>query len=265
MSVPSLRWLPPSRALIGVVHLEPLPGAPRFGGSLGEVIARAVKDARAWEEGGADGVIVENFGDAPFFAGSVPPETVASMTAAASAVGGEVGIPLGVNVLRNDGEAALAVAVASGARFIRVNVLAHAYVTDQGIIEGRAATLLRKRAFLGADVSILADLLVKHAAPLAPIRGADAARDLAGRAGADGLIVTGSATGRPPSPEEVVEAAEAGTGAPIFVGSGLNPGNAAALLGPARGALVGTWCEREGRIDAERVREIARAVHGQTG
>lgn len=265
MKAPSLDWLPAGRALIGVVHLGPLPGAPGYGGSLGPVIERAVRDAKTWEEGGADGVVVENFGDAPFFAGPVPSETVAAMTAAAAAVAVAVDIPLGVNVLRNDAEAALAVAVAAGARFIRVNVLAHAFLTDQGIVEGRAAPLLRKRAALGADVAILADLLVKHAVPLAPIDAGDAARDLVRRAGADGLIVTGRATGSPPAPEEVAEAAEAGTGAPVFVGSGLTPENAGPLLRAARGALVGTWCEGEAGVELEKVRKVARAVRGASG
>src|SRR5713101_4601014 len=128
-----VRKLFPRRpAIIGMVHLLPLPGAPRWAGSMEEALARAVEDARALAEGGVDGVMVENFGDAPFYPDHVPPETVAAMTRAARAVVEAVPVPVGVNVLRNDTAAALAIAVAVGARFIRVNVHTGAMWTDQG-------------------------------------------------------------------------------------------------------------------------------------
>jgi membrane complex biogenesis BtpA family protein len=262
VSAPSLPWLAADRALVGVVHLAPLPGAPRDEGSVAAVIDAALRDATAWAEGGADAVLVENFGDAPFYPGAVPAETVAALTAAAREVRRAVNLPLGVNVLRNDAEAALAVAVAAEARFIRVNVLTHAYVTDQGLIEGRAHHLLRLRRRLGADTAIFADVLVKHAVPAAPLLRADAVRDLASRGGADAVLVTGRATGGAPSPEETAETVAAAGETPVFVASGVTPENAGALLAGTRGAVVGTWCEREGSVDAERVRRAARAVHG---
>ncbi len=257
-----LRMPKGARALVGVVHLGPLPGAPRASGPLTETIERAVRAARAWREGGADALLVENFGDAPFFPGRVPHETVAAMTAAAIAVRREVDLPLGVNVLRNDAEAALAVAVAAGASFIRVNVLAHAYVADQGILEGAAHILLRRRRELGAAVSIFADLLVKHAEPLAPLDAEIAARDLVERASADAIVVTGRATGLAPDPERLRAAAAAVPGIPVFVGSGSTPENAGSLRQHAAGFLAATWCEKDGVVDPERVRALAAAVHG---
>src|SRR5690606_33308017 len=105
-----------------MVHLLPLPGAPRWGGRLEDVLARARADAEALEAAGFDGVIVENFLDAPFHPGRVPPLTVAAMTRAVSDVRAAVSVPVGVNVLRNEAEAALAVCAATEAAFLRVNV-----------------------------------------------------------------------------------------------------------------------------------------------
>ncbi|MFH1682056.1 MAG: BtpA/SgcQ family protein, partial [Candidatus Eisenbacteria bacterium] len=225
-------------------------------------IERAAEDARAWERGGADAVLVENYGDAPFYPERVPPETVASLAAAARAVRGVVRLPLGVNVLRNDAEAALAVAIASEAAFIRVNVLTHGYLTDQGVLSGRAHDLLRKRRALGTPVSILADLLVKHAVPLAPLDPVLAARDMLERGGADALVVTGPATGSPPEIEPLERLAGALPGAPLFAGSGVTAENISAFLPHVRGIIAGTWCEADGRIREDRVRALAGAIRG---
>ncbi|HYU23619.1 MAG TPA: BtpA/SgcQ family protein, partial [Thermoanaerobaculia bacterium] len=117
-----------ARALFGMVHLRALPGAPLFGGSMDAVIEAALADGRALAAGGADGLVIENFGDRPFVKNRVPPETIASMVRVVSEIAREVALPFGVNVLRNDAQAALAIAAATGAAFIRVNVHAGAVV-----------------------------------------------------------------------------------------------------------------------------------------
>lgn len=127
----------PERApIVGMVHLMPLPGSPRWGGSMGAVFSRATTDAEALTKAGFDGILVENYADVPFLKGPVPAETVAAMTAAVLAVRDATGLPVGVNVLRNDAHAAVAIATATGARFIRVNVHAGSMWTDQGLVEG---------------------------------------------------------------------------------------------------------------------------------
>lgn len=251
-------------ALIGVVHLEPLPGAPRSSLPVDSIVEAAVRDAVAWKEGGADAVLVENFGDDPFFPGSVPPETIASMTAAARAVRAETGLPLGVNVLRNDGLAALAVAHASGGSFIRVNVLTHASLTDQGVIEGIAHDLLRTRRALGSDVVILADLLVKHSVPLAPLDPVCALRDMVERGGAGGIVLTGNATGSPLDMDLPARLAAEVPSVPLFVGSGTTPDNVGEYLPHVRGFLVGTWCKSGGRVDRSKVEIVAARIHRKT-
>jgi len=261
----ALDWLPAGRpALIGVIHLLPLPGAPGATLPLADILDRARADALAWKEGGADFCLVENYGDSPFFPRSVPPETTAAMAVALRAIAEATGMVIGTNVLRNDGEAALAVAAAAGGRFIRVNVLSHAAVADQGILEGSAHSLLRKRRSLGVEISILADLLVKHASPLAPIDPLLAARDMLGRGGADGLILTGPATGEAVDEAFVRRLAETIPYAPLFVGSGTTPESAGRLRSLVRGFLAATWCfGNDGRVDAGRVGALARAIRGE--
>ncbi len=245
--------------LIGVVHLAGLPGSPRAI-PLPETIARAVSDAQALEQGGADAIIIENFHDAPFRPGPVDAHTVAAMTAATLKVRSAVACDLGVNVLRNDAAAALGVAVACEASFIRVNIHTGAMLTDQGIINGRADETLRLRKLLDADrIRIYADVLVKHAVPLGPVVLEDAVRDAVERGLADAVIVTGNATGSAASPDDVSRAVEA-AGVPVYVGSGVTADNLVEFVPPASGVIVGSWLKRDGIItnpvDAQRVERV---------
>ncbi len=254
--------------LLGVVHLPPLPGSPRWrvGAGLEPVVRRAVRDAGALAEAGFAGVLVENHGDAPFFKGPVPPETVAAVAVAAAAVRRALPaeVAVGVNVLRNDAHAGLAVAAACGLAFVRVNVLAGAVLADQGIVEGRAAEVLRTRARLAPDAWILADVRVKHAAPLAPRPIEEEARDLHTRGGANALIVTGPRTGEPVDMDELERVRRAVPEAPLLVGSGATRDTVGRILGMADGVIVGTAVKQEGRTDApvdpERARRFAEAA-----
>lgn len=226
--------------LVGMVHLGPLPGAPAFSGDFDAVLAAALADATALAEAGFDALLVENLGDAPFFADNVPKVTVAAMTRAVAEVRRTVDLPVGVNVLRNDAPAALAIAAATGAAFIRVNVLAWSMNTDQGPIVGRAAEVARRRAALGAGVQVLADVFVKHAVPPPGLTLEQAAADTWQRAGADGLVVTGIGTGQEVSLDDLRRVKQAAPGAPVYAGSGVSADSVAAVLGVADGVIVGT-------------------------
>lgn len=239
------------RAVFGMVHLHALPGAPLFR-SVDEVIDAALADARAIRDGGCDGLAIENFGDRPFTRGRVEAETVAAMTRVITLVTQEVKLPFGVNVLRNDALSALAIAAATGASFIRVNVHTGAAVTDQGIVEGDAYATLRKRAALAPDVLIFADYLVKHATPLGEV----SAKDLRERGLADALIVTGSETGAAADPARLRSLRE--LDAPLLLGSGLTAENAGDFP-DADGAIVGTSLKTGGVVDAARVEAVVRA------
>ena len=226
--------------LVGMIHLRPLPGSPAFDGDLDSVIAQAVGDAQRLQAAGFGGVMVENFGDAPFFKDDVPAITVASMTRCIGAVRDATDLPIGVNVLRNDGLTALAIAAATGAQMIRVNVLSGTMYTDQGTIEGRAAEIGRLRARICPDVKILADVFVKHAAPPAGLTLAYATVDLWERSGADAIVVSGSGTGSPTDPSDLKAVRDSVPDAPIYIGSGVTAESVNHLAQWATGFIVGS-------------------------
>jgi membrane complex biogenesis BtpA family protein len=252
------------RAVVGMVHLAALPGSPRWAGRMDAVVAAALADARALADGGADALLVENHGDVPFPPGAVDPGTVAAMAVAVSEVRRAVALPVGVNVLKTDAHAALAVAAATGARFVRVNVHVGAVVADQGLLTSRADHTLRYRRLLGVDVAILADVQAKHGVPLAPQPIELEARDAVARALADGLVVSGVATGEPTSLGDLKRVRDALPDVPLLVGSGVTPESASDLLALADGLIVGTAVKRGGvlanPVDPERVRRVVEAA-----
>lgn len=232
--------------IIGMVHLGPLPGAPRFDGDLDGLLAAAAADAASLAGAGFDAVMIENYNDVPFFPDTAPPVTISAMTRAALAVADAIEIPFGVNVLRNDAAGALAVASVTGASFIRVNVLSGLMYTDQGPITGRAAEVARARKRIAPEVKILADVFVKHGTPPPGTTIEQAAEDLVARALADAVIVSGRATGSPPASTVLELVRDAIGDAPLFLGSGASESNVADMLAFADGVIAGTSVKEGG-------------------
>jgi membrane complex biogenesis BtpA family protein len=257
-----------SSPLIGVVHLPPLPDAPGYEGSREDVRAAALQDARVLVDGGMDGLLVENYGDAPFHPEDVPATTVAEMTATAREIGIGTDRPFGVNVLRNDAAAALAVAAAAGGDFVRVNVHTGTRATDQGLLEGRAHQTLRLRDAVDDDVAILVDVAVKHSEPVADRDLAEVVEDTVHRGHADGLVVSGPVTGEPADADALASVLDArndvAPDVPVLVGSGVGPETVADLLARADGAIVGTSLKVDGEttnpVDPKRVDDLVTAV-----
>ena len=252
------------KILIGVVHLQPLPGAPRWRGNMESVIEFAVNDARAYERGGAHAVFIENFGDVPFTKGSIAPETLAAMAAAGRAIRQAVDLPIGFNVLRNDARAALALCAVCDGAFIRVNVHTGAMLTDQGLIEGNAYETLRYRHRVCPGAQIFADVHVKHAVPLGNWSIEDAARDTVERGLADALIVSGAGTGLQADLADVERVRRTAPTTRILLGSGTTLANVRAFLPAADGFIVGSSLKLGGKlsnpIDPKRVAALARAI-----
>lgn len=239
------------KPIIGVIHLRPLPGSPRWSGDWDSIETTARQDAAILAVSGADGLLVENYGDAPFYASRVEPITVAAMTALTRGVREEIrgSVPVGVNVLRNDALAALSVAAVVKADFIRINVHCGVMVTDQGMIEGTAAVTLRERARHRLAVLIFADVWVKHGTPLDLQRSiGSVARDTYDRGGADALIVTGESTGEPASLAHIEEIRRAVPEAPLLIGSGVTAETVVRLLDIVDGIIVGTSLKRDGVV-----------------
>ena len=250
--------------IIGVVHLLPLPTSPRWGGSLKTVLDRAEQEATALAAGGVDAIIVENFFDAPFPKDHVDPAVVSAMTVIVQRLMQMVTLPIGVNVLRNDAQSALAIASCVQAQFIRVNVWTGIMATDQGLIEGRAHELMRYRRELGSTVKIFADVLVKHARPLGVVNLTTAVQDTIERGLADAVILSGWATGDPPNLEDLELARDAAQGTPVFVGSGADWENVPQMMQVADGVIVSSSLKRQGKrensIDPIRVSRFVEAA-----
>jgi len=255
-----------SKPIIGMVHLLPLPGSPKYEGKgIKPILDRAIKDAKTLEKGGINGILVENFGDAPYKPTSVDRETLAPMTLAVKEVSEATNLPIGVNVLRNDAKSALAIAYATNAHFIRVNVYTEAMITDQGIINACAHEIQRYRKQLSAEnIKIFADIHVKHAHPLMHRPVEETARDAAYRGLADALIVTGPRTGVEPSIDDVIKVKKAVPDKPVLVGSGVNKENVKEFLKHADGAIVGTSLKVDSvtsnPVNEGSVREFMKAV-----
>lgn len=254
--------------LVGMVHLPALPGAPGFDGDRAAVRERAREDARRLANAGFDGVLVENYGDRPYHPESVPRHVLAELTATVVAVCEAVDCPVGVNVLRNDAAGALSVAAAAGGAFVRVNVHTGARVTDQGLLSGAAHETLRLRDRLEAEVEILADVAVKHSTGVADREIEAVTRETVDRGCADGLVVSGPATGTAADADQLEAVCrardEVNPTVPVFVGSGLTADNAAELLGRADGGIVGTAVKRGGEtanpVDSARARALVEQV-----
>ncbi|MDH3302809.1 MAG: BtpA/SgcQ family protein [Acidimicrobiia bacterium] len=251
------------RALIGVIHLDPLPGSPRAATSIDQITAKAVDEARLFGDAGFHGLIIENMGDRPYLPRTVGPEVVATMTAAGVAARSAVDLPLGVQVLAGANREALSVALAVGASFVRVEGFVFAHVADEGIIESDAGELLRYRRAIGADhVAVFADIKKKHSS-----HALTADVDLAGTAEAaefflaDGLVVTGTSTGQPTSASDVATVSDR-VSIPTLVGSGVNPDNVADYR-RADALIVGSFVKRDGlwsnNLDPERLSTMAAA------
>jgi membrane complex biogenesis BtpA family protein len=258
-----------SGVVIGVVHLLPLPGAPAYdGASMKSIVDRALSDAAVYAAACINGLIIENHGDIPFLKPeALGPETAAAMAVITETIRSRTGLPIGINVLANGAHMALAVAKAAGARFIRVNQWCNAYVANEGIVEGPAATAMRYRRSLAADdVRIFADSHVKHGshAITADRSIAELTRDLEW-SGADAVIATGQRTGDAATPDEI-EAVKSATVLPVLVGSGVDLGNARQILGVAHGCIVASALKLGGvwwnPVDPERCQKFMAGIAG---
>lgn len=237
-----------SKPLIACIHLLPLPGSPRYSGNIRQVYENALAETDIFSRYPIDGLIVENFRDVPFYPNQLPAETIAAMAAITREIVKTTRMPVGVNALRNDAASAMAIATATEAHFIRVNVHMHTVVSDQGILQGASHATLRLRAALRANVLIMADVGVKHATPLGTRDLATETRDVTDRGLADAVIVSGDATGAPTRPADV-ETVRQHTALPILIGSGVTPDNLSQFYPKANGIIVGSFFKQNGQAD----------------
>ena len=249
------------RALIGMVHVGALPGSPAAHHPVERLVQLAVAEARVYRDAGFTAIAIENMHDRPYLKGGVGPEVTAAMTAIGHEIKRETGLPLGVQVLAGANREAIAVAHACGAEFVRVEGFVYAHVADEGLFQAAAGELLRYRRAIGAErVRVFADLKKKHAshAITADVSLAETAR-AAEFFLADGVIVTGTATGEPSEASDLHDM-RAATKLPVLVGSGLTSANLATYAA-ADGFIVGSSLKQGGLwsqpLDAAAVRAMA--------
>ncbi|HEY9793126.1 MAG TPA: BtpA/SgcQ family protein, partial [Candidatus Obscuribacterales bacterium] len=248
-------------ALIGVVHVLPLPGSAGYDGDMQKIVRMAIEDASKYVENGIDALILENMHDTPYLKGFVEPETTAAMTVVAQAVKAVKNVPCGMQLLAGANIEALGVAVAASLDFVRVEGFVYAHVGDEGIHESCAAKLIRRRASLKAEhIKIFADIKKKHSAhaitsDVSLAETAHAAEFFK----ADGVIVTGSSTGIAPETEDVATARRAVSTA-VLVGSGVTAENVGPFVEHSDALIVGSSLKYDGKwnnhVDAARVRKL---------
>jgi membrane complex biogenesis BtpA family protein len=251
--------------IIGVVHLLPLPGSPFYSGNLKEVLKRAQEDTKKLAEQGIRSLIIENFGDSPFLKYRLKKETLSAFTSIAKElVESYPDIEFSINALRNAGYDAMAIAFATGSRFIRINIPIGQAITPEGIIEGRIREVIELRERLKAKVKLFEDVFVKHAWFSQAIPFEEMVKETIERGFADAIIITGRATGLAAPPEAVKRAKEVST-VPVFVGSGVTPENLAYFVEVCDGAIVGTYFKKDGKttnpVDPKRVKTFIETLN----
>jgi len=249
----------------GMIHLGALPGSPQYEMVIEQVWSRAIADAEALVQGGVDGLVIENYFDLPFFPDSVPAATVAHLAVIAKKIKNRFKVPLGINVLRNDPVSALGIAKATAADWVRVNILTGARLTDQGIVSGNAHEVLRFRRKIDAGaVKIFADVEVKYSSSLSERTLEAEVEETLHRSGADGLIVSGEATGKSVDRERLQRVKRLSPQGPVWLGSGVNAENIQELSQWADGFIIGSAFKKElsAPIEKQRVEQIVEKLKG---
>ena len=252
-----------------MIHLEALPGTPLGRHPLAVIVERALAEADCYAGAGYQGIMIENTRDRPYVQRTAGPEIIAAMAVVAAEIRRRVSITLGIQVLAGANTASLAVAHASGAAFVRAEGFVFAHVADEGLFSADAGPLLRYRRTIGAEsVRVFADIKKKHSAH-AITEDVDIAETAKAAEffQADGVIVTGIATGQATNPAEVDAVSQAVT-IPTLVGSGITPENVTRYHG-AEGLIVGSWVKQGGLwsnpLDPDRVKIMAERFAALTG
>ncbi len=255
-----------NKSVIGMVHVQALPGTPKNRMKLNEIIQRAINDAKLLEQGGVDAIMIENMHDRPYLNRKAGPEIVAAMTAVAVSLRKEVSVPLGIQILAGANREALSVAMAANFEFIRAEGFVFGHLADEGMMNSDAAELLRFRKNIGAaHIQIFTDIKKKHSshALSADVSLAETAK-AAEFFLSDGVIVTGPATGEQASKEELI-AVKGTVQTPVLIGSGIDTKNISEFWNLADGFIVGSSLKADGKwendVDPARLNEFMQQIH----
>ena len=235
------------KLIIGMIHVLALPGTPNHKMSLDEISALAIEEAKKYETAQVDAIIIENMHDVPYLKGQVGPEIIAGMTVVAKAIRDAVCLPLGIQILAGANKEALAVAKAANLDFIRAEGFVFGHVADEGYIDSCAGELMRYRKMIDADsVKVFTDIKKKHSSHAITsdvdiVETAHAAEFFL----SDGLIITGSSTGKAVDIKEL-DALKDSVNKPILIGSGITAENISEYWNYADAFIVGSHFKKNG-------------------
>ncbi|HPR31077.1 MAG TPA: BtpA/SgcQ family protein [Prolixibacteraceae bacterium] len=255
-----------SKAIIGMIHVAALPGTPKSRCSVQQIVDRAVREASEYLEAGMDALMIENMHDLPYLKERVGPEVISAMTAVACALRPLSSKPMGIQILAAANKEALAVALCSGFDFIRAEGFVFGHLADEGYIDGCAGELLRYRKSIDADhIAVFTDVKKKHSShaittDVSLSETIQAAEFFL----SDGVIITGTSTGKEPSVNDV-QAAHATTSLPVIIGSGISATNLEKFWPWADGFIIGSAFKKKGdwknEVERERVMKLLEKVH----
>jgi membrane complex biogenesis BtpA family protein len=247
-----------TKPIIGMVHLKPLPSSPDYAGSIEEIYRAAEADLKALIAGGANAVIIENFGDIPY----APHNDLIAVTAISSIatrLRALTDMPMGINIQFNDYPAEWAVAYCTNMDFIRVECFAESRVGPNGEFRACGPDLMRLKGRFPKDIALLCDVQVKHTFPLVD-QPVDFTIESIVEGGGDALICTGITTGKSPDISDVEEMKRMSDGLPVIVGSGVNARTIRDFMKVADGAIIGSSFKKDGKvlnpIEEKRVAEV---------
>jgi len=249
------------KPVIGMIHLKPLPGTPRWKNGLEDIIDYALRDSEALIDGGVDGIIVENFMDRPFKQRIRDPETIAAFSIITWEIKNRAKVPIGINLLRNSGIEAMAIACVVGADFIRVNAYSEPLWSPEGLLQPIARDIQSIKKKLYCESKVFVDVNCKHSKPIMDL--IEASIEAHRRGLADALIVSGSRTGEPVDPIDLYLVRKH-TSIPIILGSGAKPENIGLYWKLVDAFIVGTYFKRYGKVfepvDINRVKRFMEKI-----
>ncbi len=231
-----------------MVHVDALPGTPAHSKPIQSIIGTAIEEATKLQNAGVNAILIENMHDVPYLKKNVGSEIVACMTSVAIELRKIIQLPIGIQILAGANKEALAVALASGLDFIRAEGFVFAHVADEGYMESCAGELLRYRKMIGAEhIQIFTDVQKKHSshAITADISIKEHV-ETASYFRSDGIIITGSSTGKAALIDDVKTAYQ-NTSLPIIIGSGITISNIENYWDFADAFIVGSEFKFEGK------------------
>lgn len=254
-----------TKPIIGMVHIHALPGTPSYKGNVTNIIENAVNEAKIYLEAGIDSIIIENMHDVPYLNKKVGPEISTIMSIIGYEIKHKTKLPVGIQILAGANNEAIAAANSAGLDFIRAEGFVFGHFADEGLINADAGELLRYRKMIDADnLLIFTDIKKKHSSHSIT---SDVTIEETAKAAeffmSDGLIITGTSTGKEADLDQVKSVKKA-TKLPLLIGSGITEKNLESYFPFCDAMIIGSYFKKNGdwknSVDDLRVKSFMKKV-----